>query len=474
MPKINLFTKIYLGFWLTTVFIFLATVTLDRITEPDTIISQGHPFPGRELLLYGQTAQDLFEREGATALNQFLSRLEMSTGFQGFLFDEKGIEMSHRNGPPGMEALVAEVAKNNKTELIFSRKTHMAVLKLHRSDGRNHFIGVKLPGFPPPQGMLKEKFFSLLMRLSVALILSGFVCYLLARYFTRPIVRLGNATRQLAAGDFSVRVSSKLGKRKDEISRLAFDFDLMAERIESLMVSQRNLLRDISHELRSPLARLNVALELSRQHSGPEAKKSLDRIEQESEKLNELIEELLTLNRFESKMVGQEKRDVEMSILLWEVAADADFEARSMNRGVQVIAASACCVAGNPELLRRAIENVVRNGVRYTKEGSTVEISLRIIKKDNDPYALITVRDHGTGVPEEALSLLFKPFYRVGEGRDRLSGGVGLGLSITEAAVRFHGGTVKALNAPDGGLIIDIQLPVTTGPGRDNGPVTSC
>jgi signal transduction histidine kinase len=467
MPKFNLFTKIYLWFWLATAFIFLATVTLGRLTEPDTIISQGRPFPGHELQLYGQTALDLFERYGAGALNQFMSRLEASTGFQGFLFDEEGVEVSRRNEPlrvppPGMAALVAEIAKSNKGEMIFSRKTHMAVLKLRHSDGKIRFIGVKLPDFPPPpRGILKENLFPSLTRLSVALILSGLVCYLLARYFTTPIVRLGKAARELAGGDFSVRVSSSLGKRKDEISRLACDFDLMAERIESLMVSQRSLLRDISHELRSPLARLNVALELSRRRSGPEAKGSLDRIEQESEKLNELIEQLLILNRFEAKMAAQEKVNVDLPLLLEEVAADADFEAKGMNRGVEVIATSACCVSGNPELLRRAIENVVRNGIRYTKEGSAVEISLRAIKKDTDLYALVTVRDHGTGVPEEALSKLFKPFYRVGEGRDRLTGGAGLGLSITEAAVRFHGGMVQASNAPDGGLIVEIALPVT-------------
>jgi two-component system sensor histidine kinase CpxA len=233
----------------------------------------------------------------------------------------------------------------------------------------------------------------------------------------------------------------------------------MADRIESLLTSQRTLLRDISHELRSPLARLNVALELCRQRCDAESGKSLDRIERESERLNQLIGQIMILNRYESGIPLPDMTGIDLAKLIREITDDADFEARSSNRAVKLVDYEVSTVMGSEESLRRAVENVVRNAVRYTVEGSEVEVSLRRERDGNASYVSITVRDYGPGVPEDEIAHLLKPFYRIGEDRDRLTGGAGLGLAITEAAVRFHGGSVKASNAPGGGLIVEIQLP---------------
>jgi len=296
---------------------------------------------------------------------------------------------------------------------------------------------------------------ALAFRLLAVFLTAGLVCYGLARYLTAPVLRLRDATNRLAGGDLAVRVGPAVGNRKDELAQLGHDFDLMAARIESLLTTQRQLLSDVSHELRSPLARLNVALALARQRSGPEAAAPLDRIEAEAEQLNALIGRVLELARLESGAAPAERAPVDLGRLLEDIAADADFEARAKDCTVTFSAAEPCRVLGSEPLLRSAFENVVRNAVRYTARGTGVEIGMA-------PAAggvVVTVRDHGPGVAEEHLDAMFEPFYRLADARDRESGGTGLGLAITRRAIRLHGGSVQAANAEDGGLIVELRLP---------------
>ena len=223
-----------------------------------------------------------------------------------------------------------------------------------------------------------------LLRLLAVLITAGAVCYPLARYVARPLGTLRAATHELAGGNLAVRVGPTVGRRRDELGDLARDFDRMAERIEALMTSERRLLRDISHELRSPLARLHVALGLARQPASDD-QWALDRIEREAERLNALIGQLLMLARLESGAMEPTREPVDLAAV---------------------------------------------------------------------------VRDHGSGVPDELLPHIFHPFYRVGDARDRHTGGVGLGLTIADRTIRLHGGTVRAANARDGGLIVEVTLPI--------------
>jgi signal transduction histidine kinase len=300
-------------------------------------------------------------------------------------------------------------------------------------------------------------------QLIAVLLTTGVVCYLLARYFTSPVVRLRAAAQQLASGDLSARVGAANGRRRDELTDLGRDFDVMAERIETLMVSQKRLLHDISHELRSPLARLKIALELARQTDGPEAEWALDRIDLEADRMNELINQLITLARLDSDSPMAGGDTVDLKGLVEETVLDADFEARSNNRSVKIEASGDCLLVGSEPLLRSAIENVVRNAVSYTEGGTTVEVSLRCEGEGEQKQAVISVLDHGAGVPQAALADIFRPFYRVADSRDRQSGGIGLGLSITRRTVEVHGGSVEAFNAPRGGLLVKIILPITRG-----------
>jgi two-component system sensor histidine kinase CpxA len=201
-------------------------------------------------------------------------------------------------------------------------------------------------------------------------------------------------------------------------------------------------------------------LELCQQRLNPEAVKSLERITREADKLNELIGQILNLNRIESGMSGLEKTRENLRLLTQEIVEDANFEARSMNRVVKILSGDECIIMGNRMLLQSAIENVVRNAVRYTATGSEVEISLRRLGTGNDSSVSVSVLDHGPGVPEEEIVHLFKPFYRFDSGSNHDTCGIGLGLTIAEAAVRLHGGTVRAANVPGGGLLVEMFLPV--------------
>jgi two-component system sensor histidine kinase CpxA len=324
--------------------------------------------------------------------------------------------------------------------------------KFTTAAGENFVLVLQLER-PRPPLPLGVDWKTRLLRILAVILTAGLLCYALARYLVAPILKLRQATRKLADGDLHTRIATK---RRDELGQLARDFDEMAERIETLIASQKRLTRDVSHELRSPLARMNVALELAKQKSNDETASLLERIETESKRLNEMISQILTLSKLETRAEKIEKREINLTRLIEQIASDAEFEAESKGKSVRILRTENCRVRGNDILLRSAIENVLRNAVRYTKEGTSVEISL----KTESEKAFITIRDYGAGVAENELSEMFRPFYRIGEARERKTGGIGLGLAITERAVQAHDGKISARNAAGGdGLIIEIEMP---------------
>jgi two-component system sensor histidine kinase CpxA len=281
----------------------------------------------------------------------------------------------------------------------------------------------------------------------------GIFCYFISRYLTKPLHKLGEAAANIAEGRLDTRVDPSLRNRRDEIADLARNFDRMAERIEALITGQRRLLGDVSHELRSPLSRLIVALSLVKQGPPEEAAENLERIGLEARRLDTLIGQLLALTRIDSAVDRGSPAPVDLMNLVQEVANDGDFEARARNRKVVIEQADACTVNGFEELLRSAVENVVRNAIRHTAEGTAVEISLQI----GNSRVLLRVRDYGPGVPASMLSEIFLPFRRGASGN---SEGAGLGLAIAERAVNVHRGIIRAMNAPESGLIVAIDLPL--------------
>jgi len=474
----SLFVKIFLWFWVAMALVSFASLLSAIATESHPFLAvrwlrflvpppgDGHPAPdpgsprgrwisaaGSILRLSGEAAAEIYEREGEPGLSNYADRLEQAGHMRVFLF--KGGE--HLTSNPLPEGITAPDEQAGNAPGIRRRGDSILISVPVAGPSNDRYIYLvqlsrrHIPG--------RERDLPV-MNLLILLLTAGGVCYWLARYITTPIRKLRTATRRLADGDLTVRIGSASGRRNDEIADLGKDFDLMAERIESLMQTQKRLLRDISHEFRSPLTRLTIALEIARTRGKEEASRAFDRIEREAGRLNELIGQLLTLARIESGAEAAKYEPIELSQLLEGVAADADFEARQRGCGVRITASEHCIVLGAEDLLRSAIENIVRNALYYTAQGTEVLISLGRAGSENGVHALLRVHDQGPGVPEEVLVDLFYPFYRVGDARDRKQGGSGLGLAITERAVRVHGGTVKAANSPEGGLIVSIYIPV--------------
>lgn len=486
MRKNRLFIKIYLWFWVTTIILLLTMLTIDIVNQLGREKDDIQYFIDHILVLQGQQAINIFENESSASFKRFIDHMERMPGFHIYIFQNQGKEITGKKVPPEISSLVARATIDNQTAVsVNSEGRNLGIRSIDSYKKNKYLIAAEIPHRPvhllfplgPPPGpgpemhpgsrrhpvskplpVLGGTLSFLLIRLAAILIVSGIICYLLARYLATPISKLSQATHRFAAGDFSTRVSSEIGRRKDEISDLAVDFDYMAERIESLLTSQRTLLRDISHELRSPLARINVALELCRSRSGGESIKYLERIEQEAEALNELIEQILTLNRVEYGIGNCKKEEFDLNVLIDKIRNDADFEAGSLNRSVKIIQSEQCHIKGYIKLIRRAVENVLRNAVIYTAPETSVEISLKKVLQDGHSLAAITIRDYGPGVPEQETTNIFQPFYRISEGRDRKTGGTGIGLAIADAAIRLHGGSIRAINVPGGGLSIEILL----------------
>jgi two-component system sensor histidine kinase CpxA len=380
------------------------------------------------------------------------------SGTEIYLFDAAGTPLTSSNAE-SVATVVKELQANPQDQPprlfpLFTGATRATWGRFVVSATGKPYIFVarfRQAGGPPP--------FFTAPRIAVSILIAGVVCYLLALYLTSPVKKLKAAVQQFAEGNLDVRVSPQLRSRQDELADLGREFDHMAERIAALISAQKRLLADISHELRSPLARLTVALELARKNTTGKGIAALDRIELESERVNSLVGQLLALTRLES---GAERVPPECLVLediVQLVIDDANYEAKPHHKEVKVLQLASCRVRGSSELLRSGIENVVRNAIRYTAEGTAVEVSLTC----PPGAAVLTVRDYGPGVPEAELTHIFEPFYRVGEARERSSGGVGLGLSIADRTIKLHGGSIRAENVP-GGLLITIELPVSPSP----------
>ncbi|MDR3570346.1 MAG: ATP-binding protein [Syntrophobacteraceae bacterium] len=476
----SLFIKIFLWFWVAMALVSVASFLSAVVTESHPFFAipwlarlivrpptRGHleikpgsydrwsSVAGNSLRLSGQTAVEIYEHEGKPLFLHYVSELERVVRIDFFLYDDHNVKLTP--GPAPVQ--VTTLSLHHSKEGLDFRRTENAIFlaqQLPGPSGKNYTLITRIP----IRHFLLGNFRFWTTNLFIIFITAGGVCYWLARYISTPISKLGAAARNLADGDLKVRVGSVWGRRRDEIGELGRDFDQMAERLESLIGSQKRLLRDISHEFRSPLARLTVALEIARRGERRETTHALDRIGLEAERLNGLIGKLLMLARLESGVEEAEKTPVAMAELVEELAADADFEARGRDCRVEIVSAENGIVVGNRELLRSAVENVLRNAVRHTAEGSEVRVSLGFVQKGGSGfYSVIEVVDKGPGVPESSLADLFSPFYRVGDARDRKRGGTGLGLAITERAVRTHGGRVWAQNGSGGGLIVTIELP---------------
>lgn len=334
------------------------------------------------------------------------------------------------------------------------------------SAGKKYIFLLSRPHTPEKTNWAQDLLRFSFPQLPVAIVVGGIATFVLVLLVTRPVARLRKAAHELAQGNLNARVVGPGSQLRifegDEIQALVHDFNHMAERLESLVSAQKLLLRDVSHELRSPLARLSVALELAREDADPAMAPHLDRIERETQVLNQLIGQLLTLSSMEAIENITNFEPLSLNRLVEEMIPDATYEARQRQCSVVFHSGEECTVVGSQQLLHRALENVIRNAIRYTREGSEVEITLTTSPDNGGRTAVVEVSDRGPGIPEDELESIFLPFYRVDQARSPHTGGTGVGLAIAERAVKLHGGDLRAFNRPDGGATLRIRLPLAS------------
>lgn len=295
-------------------------------------------------------------------------------------------------------------------------------------------------------------------RLLIPTLSSGLICYFLSIYLTKPLRSLRLAAKSLATGKLYTRVGRFAGHHNDEIADLSYEFDSMAEQLETLMKSKQRLLQDISHELRSPLARLHIAIELGRMKCNDIAKSDFDRMEMECLRLNTLIGEVLDFARLDKSTNTLTKTMVSLPALLTSIISDANYEFTEITPRVIVGKIEPCELSLDERLIHRAVENILRNALRYSPGNQEVSVSLYKELSNNSLY--IDIEDNGPGVPTEQLTKIFNPFYRVDTAREKKTGGYGLGLAIAKQAILLHDGEIQASNRKDGGLLVRIILPL--------------
>lgn len=448
----SLFLKIFLWFWATVIATAIALVLTWIFLQPRDIPSQLQISFADAAWASGTAAVNAIEQQGAQVASAYIERVNQHSHFKSCLFNDSGAPLA------GTECSNLKVSPHtavaNRPEFSVYRGYLRVAVPLSGKSGRRYIYAAQTNErhWPPESPRLRN----IALRAIVAFLVSGLICYLLARYLTAPILRLRKASQRLAAGDLSTRASAGMEHRRDEIGSLVRDFNTMAARIEDLVSRQRQLIYDISHELRSPLARLNVALDLSRQRKGDDP--AFDHMERDIECLNEMIGRLLTVARLDASATPVPMSRVDLTDIVWRIAGSAEFELRNRNGIVHFSSTGEYVIQGNAELLHSAIENVVRNAVRHTGPGESVDV--RLESADTPGMIRILVRDTGPGVPEPELDKIFQPFYRVDNDRNRESGGSGLGLAIADRVVCAHGGSITARNATPHGLEVEIRLPL--------------
>jgi len=455
--------KIFLTFWLTLAAIAAGQQILAIATSENEKAVLAH---ARSLVTDAQAVVDAYARAGVPAAREASAKIERDRGASVDLLTRDRQSLLGHDLRPAVVAyarLADRAAAEGSPLAPVNLGERVATKQVTTPSGERLTLVVELPRNAVSRVVWT---YSPMVQLAGAVLIGGLLCFGLARHFSRPLATLAGAANALADGRLQTRVGRRVARRHDEVGRLARDFDRMAERIEALVAGQRRMLGDVSHELRSPLARLTVAAGLARKGAAPDAVEYFDRIDTETARLDRLIEQLLTLARIESAVDDELRGDVNLTELVQEVVSDGDFEARASAKRVTLVASDTAVLRGRADLLRSAIENIVRNAIRYTRPGSAVELALRRSADDRGGRATLSVRDDGPGVPDEHVAEMFRRFWRA---EDRTgtchdasgpTNGSGLGLAIADSVVRLHGGTIGAVNAPSGGLLVTIDLPL--------------
>jgi len=446
----KLYLRFFLSFWVAMVLVLAGTVAATLWLASERM---DHERERQQEL--AREAQSVLAATGVPGLHVWLVR-QVSALYPDrlYLLDGRGHDLLERPVPEFLEAALGrrpyprQAASGRPDYRLLSqlvsaqtRETFALSLLRHREGPFRVWGPFASPEVP-------------VFAVCITLLVSAVVCYLLARFLSAPINHLRAATRSIADGNLGVHVAGLLGRRRDELAMLAVDFDAMTARLRALLESNQQLLRDVSHELRSPLARLQIALGLARR-PGADLHQELDRIERDAQRLDELIGEILSLSRLDDPAQGLQFETLALGELLEDICEDARVESEPRGVVIRLQYPADHRVRGNRELLHRAVENVLRNAVRFSPDGAQIQVSAQ---PAGDNIA-ISVRDQGPGVPEPLLQRIFEPFYRVDSARDRDSGGNGIGLAIAARVLNLHQGSIMAENAVPQGLQVSMSLP---------------
>ena len=400
-----------------------------------------------------QDADQAYERGGRDALVAWVAQ-QREQGVEATLFDhgEPLVPIRLRGA---MDSMLEEWLSSGQSIVLQPRPGfYVAFQQVTGADGHTRQLLAMSRSHVRLRPQAREKIY-LAVQLLLSLLFIGVVGWWVARSVARPVEALRRATRRMADGELSTRVGRQGGLAHDELAQLAGDFDLMAGRIEALVAHDRGVLQDLSHELRSPLARLQLILALARRSDQPdEAAPYFEQAEQEIARLDRMLGEMLALSRMEGGLPGMEREPIELAALAHDCMEQFRLEAEARHVDLGLTSVDSVVVSGNAMLLERALGNLLANAIKFGPEGGRVGVTLRVDQR----FAELAVRDHGPGVPGSELALLFRPFYR-GSNAARADGH-GLGLSIVQRVVQVHGGCIEVRNAEGGGLEVRLRLPL--------------
>ena len=447
----------FIFFWFLASVLLLALVGLAGVilTGPSVAMATW-TYYGSDVVGYGaQNAVTAFETGGVPALKTFQKEALRDGRARGYLFDSALNEVEGQPASPRIREFASGLREGEAVRFDPDGLGLLAGVAVRGSGAKVYRVVISFVSrraFSTPLNGIGWA-----ARIGLILAAASLLCSWLALRLANPLSRLQQATRKFASGELSARVGANSFPRSPpEYGELARDFDDMANRIETLVNSQRQLLRDVSHELRTPLTRLGLAVNIARGAEGTTAAQALNRIDRESDRLNALIDRVIRLSRLETLSESPKSELIELSDFVDSLVSDANFEAEAHGRKVIMVRCQECHMHGDRELLREALENVIRNAIRYTP--SATNVSVDAWRSGNSNYTIV-VRDQGPGVPEAHLAGIFDPFHRAPQRAEYDPGGFGLGLAIAKRAVQLHNGAITARNC-DSGLEVQINLPL--------------
>lgn len=448
----SLFSKIFFTYWLIilTIEVFTAwfTANLSQLEIHPILEKQNRQFVSDSM-----QAVDIIETQGLASLRAWLLKDDNRKAVEEiYVINQRQEEVNRKEIPTNISELAKGSRGGSPSAADSQRIVNVLTFDTKTPDG--NYLLISTFKYPSMASYLFAP-----QRVAVGVIVSGLICFLLARYFTSPLTKLRSAAQLLMQGEFNTAGIQQLRNRRDEFGALAVDFENMAVRLEELLSAKRQLLRDISHELRSPLARIRVGLDLARKKYGESDCEDLDRIDLEIERLDLLISELLVFARIRSNKTLGSMSPVYLSDLLQQIVDDAAYELQQTPESAKVLldVSQEVVVKADARLLHRAIENVVRNALRYSLKGGCVRIS----SMTDAGTARILIEDEGPGVPNDMLEKIFQPFVRVSSARETETGGTGIGLAIARRVVELHQGSIVACNRPGNkGFSVMVSLPL--------------